>query len=44
MEFSGGYADYDAHYPWNKDTLTQACSSAKGVAATVIAILVDRYV
>ena len=42
VEFAGGYADYDAHYPWNRDTLTITCSAAKGVAATVIAILVDR--
>ena len=43
LEFSGGYADYESVWPWSKDTLTQACSAGKGVASTVIAVLVERY-
>ena len=29
VEFSGGYADYDAEWPWNKDTLSQASSTQR---------------
>jgi len=43
MEFVGGYADYEAEWPWDKTTLSGLYSSTKGIGAIVIAILVDRY-
>ena len=42
VEFSGGYADYEAEVPWTKETLCQIFSSTKGVAAVTMAVLVDR--
>lgn len=43
VEFSGGYADEEAEWSWEKDTLANMFSTGKGVAAIVMAILVDRY-
>lgn len=42
VEFVGGYADYDSEWQWQKDTLSYVFSATKGVAAVVVAILVDR--
>ena len=40
----GGYADPEAERPWRQDTMTMLFSATKGVAAIVIASLVDKYV
>ena len=43
VEFSGGYADEEAEWTWERTTLTHLFSTGKGVAAVVMAVLVDRY-
>ena len=37
-----GYADSEAQRPWKQDTMTQAFSCTKGVAAIVVAKLVQE--
>ncbi|XP_052780330.1 beta-lactamase domain-containing protein 2-like [Mya arenaria] len=38
----GGYADVEAARPWRQDTMTQGWSTTKGIAAIVVAVMVDR--
>lgn len=42
VELFGGQADPHNNMEWERDTLTQAYSTTKGVAAIVMAMLVDR--
>ena len=37
----GGYADIEAQVPWNRDTITLGYSVTKGVAAIVVAKMVE---
>ena len=42
VEFVGGYADYDAAWPFEKDTLTWMFSCTKVLSAVSMALLVNR--
>ncbi|KAL4219535.1 hypothetical protein ACF0H5_022111 [Mactra antiquata] len=37
----GGYADLEANRPWDQQTITMAFSASKGVAAIIVAKMVD---
>ena len=37
-----GYADIEAQRPWREDTISQAFSSTKGVAAIILAKMVQE--
>ena len=43
IDMWGGYADKEAERPWQKDIMTLAFSASKGIAAIVLALLVERY-
>ena len=38
----GGWSDIEAETPWTEDTLTNVWSTTKGVAATIVAMLVSK--
>jgi CubicO group peptidase (beta-lactamase class C family) len=42
VDLQGGYADKGAEIPWRTNTLSSVFSTGKGVAAIVVAMLVDR--
>ncbi len=42
VNYAGGYADMEAEWEWDTNTLCQIFSSTKGVMAVVMAMLVDR--
>jgi len=42
VDLWGGYRDRTRTKPWTRDTLINVWSSTKGIAATAVAILVDR--
>ena len=42
VDLWGGYADVKAQRPWAKDTMTMVFSVSKGLAAIVVATLVER--
>ena len=42
VELWGGYADRNKARLWDRDTLTPVYSTTKGIAALVVARLVDR--
>jgi CubicO group peptidase (beta-lactamase class C family) len=44
VDLWGGFADAARAHPWRKDTLLNVYSTTKGIAATCIALLVDRGV
>lgn len=44
VDLWGGFADAALVHPWRKDTLINVYSTTKGIAATCIALLVDRGV
>ena len=43
VNYVGGYADEETELQWTLDTVSQYYSTTKGVAAIVMALLVDRY-
>ena len=42
VELAGGYADEEAHWEMQKDTLLFSAAVTQAVAAVVIAMLVDK--
>ena len=42
VEYSGGYANLDAEWKWEKHLLSCAYSSTKGVSAVIVAMLEER--
>jgi len=44
IDIWGGYADAASYRPWQKDTTSLVYSCTKGVAAIVIAKMVEEYV
>jgi len=42
VDLWGGYSDKASLRPWKQDTMTTVFSTTKGVAALVVAVLVDR--
>lgn len=42
IDMWGGYADVEAQRPWSRDTIALAYSATKGVAAIVVATMVEK--
>jgi CubicO group peptidase (beta-lactamase class C family) len=43
VDLWGGYADVETKQLWEKDTISMAYSSTKGLAALCIGVLVTRW-
>ncbi|KAL3870979.1 hypothetical protein ACJMK2_039004 [Sinanodonta woodiana] len=42
LDMWGGYADLESERPWHKDTISEVFSATKGVAAIVVATMVEK--
>ncbi|KAK3611812.1 hypothetical protein CHS0354_040482 [Potamilus streckersoni] len=42
LDMWGGYADLESERPWHKDTISEAFSATKGLAAIVVAMMVEK--